>query len=192
MITFVLENFTEMNKLWIRMQYLVPLNCKQRVDAERAELKILIASSLNKLCEMCNDDSLFYIEVNKLVKHFKIEQKVLNVITQDLIYSKDAFAEEFLFECILNIFPGSFHSNSMDKLILILCSLDSKVDFSKCYKLFCERIQSRILELKSSNQSDEAGYVLLNLLKTAEIFKSQVEFLIILLIIFRKVIKLQL
>lgn len=63
MVKFVLENFTEMNKLWIRMQYLVPISDKKKVETERFELKILIASNLYKLCEMCNDDSDFYQKV---------------------------------------------------------------------------------------------------------------------------------
>jgi vacuolar protein sorting-associated protein 35 len=40
----MLTNFTEMNKLWVRMQYQGPAREKDRREVERQELRLLVGN----------------------------------------------------------------------------------------------------------------------------------------------------
>jgi vacuolar protein sorting-associated protein 35 len=41
-VEFVLQNFTEMNKLWVRMQHQGPVRDKEKREKERSELRDLV------------------------------------------------------------------------------------------------------------------------------------------------------
>lgn len=47
-IEFVLSNFTEMNKLWVRMQHQGPAREREKREQERIELQLLIGISFLK------------------------------------------------------------------------------------------------------------------------------------------------
>ena len=44
-VEFVLQNFTEMNKLWVRMQHQGPLAQREKREKERRELRDLVTLS---------------------------------------------------------------------------------------------------------------------------------------------------
>lgn len=43
-VEFVLQNFTEMNKLWVRMQHQGPAREKEKREKERNELRDLVSN----------------------------------------------------------------------------------------------------------------------------------------------------
>lgn len=49
---FILLNFSEMNKLWVRMQYQGHTRDLQRREQERRELRILVGTNLVRLSEL--------------------------------------------------------------------------------------------------------------------------------------------
>lgn len=51
-IDFVLTNFAEMNKLWVRMQHQGHSSEKSRREKEREELKILVGTNLVRLSQL--------------------------------------------------------------------------------------------------------------------------------------------
>lgn len=51
-IDFVLMNFAEMNKLWVRMQHQGHSREKQHREKEREELRILVGTNLVRLSQL--------------------------------------------------------------------------------------------------------------------------------------------
>ena len=51
-IEFILTNFAEMNKLWVRMQHQGHSRDKEKRERERQELRILVGTNLVRLSEL--------------------------------------------------------------------------------------------------------------------------------------------
>lgn len=82
-ITFILSNFVEMNKLWVRFRYQAHSQETGQRAVERNDLKNLIGANLAWL--------------NRLVdlKNYKI---VLPSILEQVVHCRDALAQEYLLE----------------------------------------------------------------------------------------------
>jgi vacuolar protein sorting-associated protein 35 len=62
-IDFILLNFAEMNKLWVRMQHQGPSRDRDKREKERLELRILVGTNLVRLSQLENVDVNMYKEV---------------------------------------------------------------------------------------------------------------------------------
>jgi len=76
-VHFILQNFTEMNKLWVRMQHQGPVRDKVRREKERQELRLLVGKNLSRLSQLEGVDVESYKET------------VLPRITEQIINCKD-------------------------------------------------------------------------------------------------------
>ena len=63
-IHFILQNFAEMNKLWVRMQHQGHTREKERREKERLELRILVGTNLVRLSQLESIDSNLYQKVS--------------------------------------------------------------------------------------------------------------------------------
>lgn len=64
-IDFILMNFAEMNKLWVRMQHQGHSRDREKREKERQELRILVGTNLVRLSQLeCID-----VEKFKKVRH---------------------------------------------------------------------------------------------------------------------------
>ena len=61
-ISFVLSNFSEMNKLWVRMQHQGPVREREAREKERLELRILVGTNLMQLSKLDGVDLATYSE----------------------------------------------------------------------------------------------------------------------------------
>lgn len=52
-VDFVLKNFSEMNKLWVRMQHQGSVKEREKRERERSELRILVSASLCTAGHFC-------------------------------------------------------------------------------------------------------------------------------------------
>ena len=66
-VAFVLQNFAEMNKLWVRMQHQGHSREKAKREKERLELKILVGTNLVRLSELDGVDADMYQKVRWFV-----------------------------------------------------------------------------------------------------------------------------
>ena len=90
-ITFVLHNFNEMNKLWVRMQHQGHTRERERREKERLELRILVGTNLVRLSQLEAMDSTLY------------QKKILPNVLEQVIRCRDAIAQEYLMECIIQV-----------------------------------------------------------------------------------------
>lgn len=84
-------NFAEMNKLWVRMQHQGHSREKERREREREELRILVGTNLVRLSQL---------ESVNLDKYRKL---VLPGILEQVVSCRDAIAQEYLMECIIQV-----------------------------------------------------------------------------------------
>lgn len=96
-IEFVLANFAEMNKLWVRMQHLGHTRDRERREKERLELRLLVGTNLVRLSQLESVDVTLYTRV------------VLPGILEQVVSCKDAIAQEYLMESLIQVFPDEFH-----------------------------------------------------------------------------------
>ncbi len=90
-ITFVLHNFAEMNKLWVRMQHQGHTREKERREKERLELRILVGTNLVRLSQLESVDSSYY------------QKDILPNLLEQVIKCRDAIAQEYLMECVIQV-----------------------------------------------------------------------------------------
>src|ERR1700712_2191033 len=64
-ISFVLTNFIEMNKLWVRLQHQGHSRDREKREMERKELRILVGTNLVRLSQLEGVD----LETYKTVKY---------------------------------------------------------------------------------------------------------------------------
>ena len=72
-IDFILLNFSEMNKLWVRMQYQGHTRQKEKREQERRELRLLVGTNLVRLSQL---DSVNVDTYSSLVLPKLLEQVV--------------------------------------------------------------------------------------------------------------------
>ncbi len=51
-INFILLNFAEMNKLWVRMQHQGHTRDKEKREQERLDLRVLVGANLHRLSQL--------------------------------------------------------------------------------------------------------------------------------------------
>lgn len=115
-IDFILQNFTEMNKLWVRMQHQGPVRDREKRESERQELRLLVGKNLARLSQLEGVDLDTYSKV------------VLPKIVEQIVNCKDQIAQQYLMECITQVFPDEFHLHTLDRILSTCCHLQPGVD----------------------------------------------------------------
>lgn len=115
-IDFILTNFAEMNKLWVRMQHQGHSSERSRREKEREELKILVGTNLVRLSQL---------ETVNLEIYQKI---ILPSILEQVVSCRDAIAQEYLMECIIQVFPDEFHLQTLDPFLKSCAQLQPGVN----------------------------------------------------------------
>ncbi|XP_058103928.1 vacuolar protein sorting-associated protein 35B-like isoform X2 [Magnolia sinica] len=104
-VEFVLQNFTEMNKLWVRMQHQGPVREKEKREKERNELRDLVGKNLHVLSQIEGVDLDMYKET------------VLPRVLEQVVNCKDELAQYYLMDCIIQVFPDEYHLQTLETLL---------------------------------------------------------------------------
>lgn len=147
-IDFILTNFAEMNKLWVRMQHQGHSSEKSRREKEREELKILVGTNLVRLSQL---DSV----------NLEIYQKIiLPSILEQVVSCRDAIAQEYLMECIIQVFPDEFHLQTLDPFLKSCAQLQSGVNVKSIIISLIDRLAAyHQRNAKSQAESGEASII---------------------------------
>lgn len=91
-ISFILTNFVEMNKLWVRLQHQGHSREREQRTKERQELQLLVGSNLVRLSQLVD------------LENYK---KILNPLLEQIVQCRDVLAQEYLLEgtCDLTDYP---------------------------------------------------------------------------------------
>ncbi|KAF9889106.1 Vacuolar protein sorting-associated protein 35 [Aspergillus nanangensis] len=116
-INFVLTNFVEMNKLWVRLQHQGPSRERERRMQERRELELLVGSNL--------------VRLSQLVDLEAYKSGILQALLEQVVQCRDVLAQEYLLEVITKVFPDEFHLHTLDFLLSAISRLNPHVDLKK-------------------------------------------------------------
>ena len=128
-IDFLLYNFAESNRLWIRMQFQGTSTKKQR-ESERKELQVLAGSSLVRLSQLDGVNLEVYA------------QQVLPKLSTLIVGCKDCIAQAYLMDCLIHIFPDEFHIATLTELLKTCTSVQSAVNVTNILVSLIERLQA--------------------------------------------------
>ena len=114
-VDFILQNFVEMNKLWVRLQFQGHSRDRERREQERKELRILVGTNLVRLSQIDPLPITLYKRV------------ILPTLLEQIIHCKDVIAQEYLMEVIIQVFPDEYHLETLDGFLKACVALNPKV-----------------------------------------------------------------
>jgi len=128
-IDFILQNLSEMNRLWVRMQHLNQANKdKDHREAERSELRVTVGENIIRLGHL---EGMTY-EIYKTV--------VLPKILEIIVICKDPMAQQYLMDCIIQVFPDEYHLQSFEQLLDTTSNLNHNVDIKNIFINLMEKL----------------------------------------------------
>lgn len=114
-LDFLMSNFIEMNKLWVRLQHQGSARDKEKRERERQQLADLVGKNLTYLSQL---DGLGF----ELYKD-QVLPRVLDQITS----CKDDLAQLYLMQALIQGFPDRFHLGTLEALLAVLPQLQPGV-----------------------------------------------------------------
>ncbi|KAK8560448.1 hypothetical protein V6N13_082886 [Hibiscus sabdariffa] len=128
-VEFVLQNFNEMNKLWVRMQHQVSW-FKEKREKERSELQDLVGKNLHVLSQIEGVDLEMYKET------------VLPRVLEQVVNCKDDLAQYYLMDCIIQVFPDEYHLQTLETLLSACPQLQPTVDVKTVLSQLMDRLSN--------------------------------------------------
>ena len=120
-LSFLIKNFEEMNRLWIRISYHAKEEEKNIKEQEREDLKPLIEETITIL----NSLKGLNIEI--------YEHKILPKLIDIIFMYNDHLSQEFVIECIIKTFPVSYNIKCMEFILLTISKLSEGVNVKKLF-----------------------------------------------------------
>ncbi|KAI9726162.1 MAG: Vacuolar protein sorting-associated protein 35 [Chrysothrix sp. TS-e1954] len=139
-ISFVLTNFVEMNKLWVRLQHQGHSREREQRTKEREELKLLVGSNLVRLSQLVNLDMYKF--------------SILHPLLEQVVQCRDVLAQEYLLEVITQVFPDEFHLHTLDQLLSAIARLNPHVNVKSIVIGLMDRL-STFAKQESDDRSPE-------------------------------------
>ncbi|KAI6188356.1 Vacuolar protein sorting-associated protein 35 [Aphelenchoides besseyi] len=124
----VMINFSEMNKLWVRMQHQGPTKERDKRERERRELRILVGTNLVRLAQL----ELLDLEMYK--------EHVLPGILEQAVSCKEPISQEYLMECVIQVFPDEFHLATLSEFLTACAELNPSVQIKNVLCAIIDRL----------------------------------------------------
>lgn len=113
-INFILTNFVEMNKLWVRLQHQGHSREREQRIRERRELQLLVGSNI--------------VRLSQLVDLETYKTSILGPLLEQVVQCRDVLAQEYLLEVITQVFPDEFHLHTLDQFLAAVSRLNPHVN----------------------------------------------------------------
>ncbi|KAL2261179.1 hypothetical protein VTK26DRAFT_4613 [Humicola hyalothermophila] len=139
-INFILTNFVEMNKLWVRLQHQGHSRERDLRTQERKELQLLVGSNI--------------VRLSQLVDLPTYKDGILGPLLEQVVQCRDVLAQEYLLEVIIQVFPDEFHLHTLDQFLAAVSRLNPHVNVKAIVIGLMNRL-SDYAERESQNESEE-------------------------------------
>ncbi|KAJ3068294.1 Vacuolar protein sorting-associated protein 35 [Podochytrium sp. JEL0797] len=139
-IQFLLQDFVEKNKLWVRLQYIGHSREREQREMERRELKLLVGSNLLRLSQIEGLNPEVFANL------------ILPSIMSEVVNCRDVMAQEYLMEVVIQVFPDEFHLHSLD----IFLSATSQLSRNVNVKQTVLSLVNRFTAFARKNREDHA------------------------------------
>ncbi|KAI0309641.1 vacuolar protein sorting-associated protein 35, partial [Amylostereum chailletii] len=142
-INFVLTNFIEMNKLWVRLQHQGHSRDREKREMERRELRILVGTNLVRLSQLDGVDLSMY------------ENTILPAILEQIVQCKDVIAQEYLMEVVIQVFTDDFHLHTLGPFLSATAQLQPKVNIKQIVIALIDRLAAYAAREAESEDPEE-------------------------------------
>lgn len=147
-IQFVITNFIEMNKLWVRLQHQGHSREREKRTKERKELQILVGSNLVRLSQLEGIDKEYY------------RSSILPSILEQVVQCRDVIAQEYLLDVVSQMFPDEFHLYTLDLFLNATVDLNPGASVKKIILALVNRLaeySAREAENETNKPESETG-----------------------------------
>ncbi|KAJ1992875.1 retromer complex subunit Vps35 [Coemansia spiralis] len=127
---FILTNFVEMNKLWVRLQHQGLSRDRERREAERRDLRTLVGSNLLRLASLNG------------VPRSTYEETILPKLLNQVVSCRDTLAQEYLMEALVQAFSDEWHLATVGQLMEAISGLGTKVSIRTVVIPLVDRVSS--------------------------------------------------
>jgi vacuolar protein sorting-associated protein 35 len=142
-ISFVLTNFIEMNKLWVRLQFQGHSRDRALREQERRELRILVGTNLVRLSQLEGIDLELY------------KKQILPMILEQVIQCRDVLAQEYLMEVITQVFTDDLHLRTLDQFLGATAKLNPAVNVKQIISAMIDRLADYAKRESESEDPEE-------------------------------------
>lgn len=132
--TFLLQNFIETNRLWVRLQTQGAAKEKKKREKERMDLRVLIGVNLVRLSQLEGLDVNLYKET------------VLPKVLEEIVACKDTIAQSYLMDCVIQVFPDEFHLAALEMFLKTCTELKEKVNVRNILETMMGRLANHAAE----------------------------------------------
>lgn len=139
-INFILTNFVEMNKLWVRLQHQGHSREREQRIRERRELQLLVGSNI--------------VRLSQLVDLETYKSSILGPLLEQVVQCRDVLAQEYLLEVITQVFPDEFHLHTLDQFLAAVSRLNPHVNV----KAIVIGLMDRLSEYADRDGAREKGH----------------------------------
>ena len=158
-ISFILTNFVEMNKLWVRLQHQGHSREREQRTKERQELQLLVGNNLVRLSQLVDLDAYKTV--------------ILQPLLEQVVQCRDVLAQEYLLEglpvctslsyvqqlirhsVITQVFPDEFHLNTLDQLLSAIARLNPHVNIKAIVIGLMDRLSSYAAREADSESNED-------------------------------------
>jgi vacuolar protein sorting-associated protein 35 len=134
-VDFILQNFSETNRLWVRLQTQGTKADKKKREKERQDLRVLVGTNLVRLSQLEG------LDVNEY------KASVLPQILEQVVSCKDTIAQSYLLDCTIQVFPDEFHLATLEPFLQSFPQLKEKVNV----RTILEAMMNRLASYASNN-----------------------------------------
>ncbi|KAJ9649783.1 retromer complex subunit Vps35 [Coniosporium tulheliwenetii] len=139
-ISFILTNFVEMNKLWVRLQHQGHSREREQRTRERQELQLLVGSNLVRLSQLVDLDNY---------------KKILQPLLEQVVQCRDVLAQEYLLEVITQVFPDEYHLHTLDQFLSATARLNPHVNIKAIVIGLMDRLSAYAARESESESPEE-------------------------------------
>lgn len=158
-IEFILQNFGEMNKLWVRMQHQGAVRDRGKREQERRNLRQLVGTNLVRLSEMEGVD----LETYKSI--------VLPRMMEQIVNCKDQIAQEYLMEVVIQVFADEYHLQTLETFLATCAQLQKSVNVKNIIIAMMNRLANYAKE-RGAGIRDKVDMFRIFLFHTSEVIKN--------------------
>jgi vacuolar protein sorting-associated protein 35 len=145
-IDFILANFMEMNKLWVRIQHLPGegnnKDVRKRRERERNDLRILVGTNLVRLSQLECVTSKMYGEI------------ILSPILEHIVTAGDPLSQAYLMDCLVQVFPDEYHIETLPILLNVCPRLRDKVNIRTILQGLMDRLANYLADEELLDETD--------------------------------------
>lgn len=125
-ISLYLLNMREMNSLWVRINTLI--DDREKRIRQRKDLAMLVGENLMRLSALEGLDVRLYKSL--------VFPRVIEIILD----TKDRVSQEYLFDCLISVFPDDYHLETLTQLLDATEKLGKKVEINAILMKLMERL----------------------------------------------------